>query len=235
MKVLVLKNCNEDGTTYNGYKWPESGHVVAPEWDGKPSCIGGGFFGWKWGAGSFLGESRPAFMVLEVDDANLIEFDGKCKFSECVVLYMGGQIGAINLLKAHPDYPKDNILNFDITDKQFVASGHWSTQTAGHGSTQTAGYWSTQTAGYGSTQKAGDGSTQTAGHESTQKAGDGSTQKAGDRSTQTAGINSVQIGYWFDDEGNYQVATRKVTRSMANKPYRFIKGKWTLIKKGGVG
>jgi len=81
--------------------------------------------------------------------------------------------------------------------------------------------FATQTAGDGSTQKAGDGSTQTAGY--------GSTQTAGYGSTQTAGLNSVQIGWWYDDDGNYRVATRVVTKEFADKTYRFEKGEWKLL------
>ena len=94
--------------------------------------------------------------------------------------------------------------------------------------TQTAGYRSTQTAGYRSTQTAGDDSTQTAGYRSTQTAGDESTQTAGYRSTQTAGVGTVQICRWYDN--GWQVATRIITEETANKPYKCIKGVWTLIE-----
>lgn len=238
-KVLVLRKCTTDHTSNDGaFTYPDRGYVEAPDWDGQPHC-GKGLHGLLWGAGSFdIASYGPLWQVIEVNSKDLIEFDGKCKF-KCgeVLLTTKSQIEAINLLKSHPNYPKGNILNYDITDEQFAMSGYRSTQTAGdgatqtagYGSTQTAGYWSTQTAGDWSTQTAGDGSTQTAGNWSMQTVGNWSVQTAGDGSTQTAGKDSVQIGYWWEDM-QYKVAVRKVTKRMANKPYRFERGKWTLVK-----
>ena len=200
MKVLVLRTTTKEGKSHdsraNGFTYPDKGFVKAPDWDGKPSC-GGGLHGLLWGHGDF---SIPAddvlFKLIEVDDSpdNLVEFDGKCKFREGEVVFTGTQEDIIKAIKSHPNYPKDNILNFDIqitTDNnKIMQSGNESTQTAGKGSTQTAG----------------------------------------NESTQTAGVNSIQIGYWYDDDINYRVVSRKVTKTMADKPYKFEKGKWTLVK-----
>ena len=54
------------------------------------------------------------------------------------------------------------------------------------------------------------------------------TQTAGYRSTQTAGVGTVQICRWYDN--GWQVATRIITEETANKPYKCIKGVWTLIE-----
>ena len=75
---------------------------------------------------------------------------------------------------------------------------------------------------------------QTAGSGSTQEAGYGSTQTAGYGSTQKAGIDSIQIGWWFDKNGKYQVISRKVTEKEADKPYKFDNGIWTEVKKKKV-
>ena len=215
MLVLILRKCTEGRTSHDKqFIYPERGYVEAPDWNGKPEC-GRGLHGLLWGHGSFnLEPFGTIFQVIEAESENVIEFDGKCKFKCGNVIYTGGQLGAVKLLKEHPNYPEDNILNYDITDNQFTVSGDRSTQTAGDESTQTAGYRSTQTAG----------------DESTQTAGYGSTQTAGYGSTQTAGEKSVQICYWFDNQGNYQISVRKVTKAMANKPYKFKQGKWSLLK-----
>jgi hypothetical protein len=212
-KVLILRKVNEDLKSNNGtFQYPEKGFVSCPDWNGKPKC-GGGLHGLLWGQGNFnINGYGSKWQVIEVDSEDVIELTGKCKFKQGVVLLTtNSQLEAITLLKAHENYPVDNILNFDITDKNCVESGYCSIQKAGDWSTQKAGDWSTQ--------KAGD--------RSTQKAGDRSTQKAGPYSTQTAGINSVQIGYWFDENCNYHVATRIVTEKEANKPYLFKQGIWT--------
>lgn len=227
MKVLVLRKCTEGRKSHGDrFQYPKTGIVEAKDWDGKPEC-GGGLHGLLWGSGSFpIHDYGSIWQVIEVEKKDIIEFDEKCKFKKGnVLLTTKSQLNAVNLLKGHHNYPKDNILNYDINDKQYAVSGYESTQTAGYESTQTAGDESTQKAGYRSMQTAGYGSTQTAGY--------GSTQKAGNRSMQTAGPNSIQIGFWYDKEKKYHVAHRKVTKSIANKPYYFQGGKWALVKEDG--
>jgi len=261
MKVLILRKCDNKGKSNNGrFQYPDKGKVEAPDWNGKPEC-GSGLHGLLWGSGNFdVNEYGTRWQVIEVDTGDgLVEFDGKCKFHKGnVLLTTDSQTEAITMLKTHPNYPKNNILNYDTTDKRFAISGNWSIQKAGDRSTQTAGDESTQTAGHESIQKAGYRSVQTAGNKSIQKAsnwsvqtagnesiqtagnwsiqtaGNWSIQAAGNESTQKAGLNSIQIGYWYDYyQGNYQTAHRKVTRAMANKPYYFERGKWTLVKGEG--
>ena len=236
MKVLVMRTVGKSLKSYNGFTYPEKGLVKCPDWKPSQQC-GNGLHGLLWGHGSSnIPTDNVLFQLIEVEDTpdNLIEFDGKCKFREGEVVFTGTQEDIIKAIKSHPNYPKDNILNFDIqitTDNnKIMQSGYKSTQKAGNWSTQKAGYKSTQKAGNWSTQTAGDESTQTAGDESTQTAGYESTQKAGNWSTQTAGVNSIQIGYWYDDSGDYQVVSRIVTKDMADKPYKFETGKWTLVK-----
>ena len=236
MKVLVLRKCDRNNQSNEGkFTYPEKGYVEALDWDGKPEC-GGGLHGLLWGHGTFdISSYGDRWLVIEVEDTDLIEFDGKCKF-KCgtVLLNTDSQLEAVTLLKSHPNYPQDNVLNYDITDKQFAVSGYMSTQNARNKSTQTAGNHSTQTAGDWSVQTAGYRSVQTAGSGSIQTAGNWSNQTVGDRSVQTAGANSVQIGHWYDDNG-YHVAVRKVTERTANKPYLFRKGKWTPVKEARNG
>ena len=40
-KALILRTCNSDLTSYNGFQWPESGFVEAPDWDKTPQCGNG--------------------------------------------------------------------------------------------------------------------------------------------------------------------------------------------------
>ena len=80
-------------------------------------------------------------------------------------------------------------------------------------------------------EKAGFKSTLTAGKLSTLKAGNLSTLTAGHKSTLTAGENSVVIISYYKEEF-YKVATRIITKSEANKPYKFDteKGEWVEVK-----
>ena len=34
-KSIVLRVCRSDMTSYNGFIWPETGYVEAPDWDAK--------------------------------------------------------------------------------------------------------------------------------------------------------------------------------------------------------
>ena len=55
-RVMLLKCVNPDMTSYDGFIWPTSGEVKSDRWDGKPTCDGGGFFGWPWGLGIGIGK-----------------------------------------------------------------------------------------------------------------------------------------------------------------------------------
>ena len=196
-KRLVLRNCNPDGSSKNGYVWnTEIGAVnTCPDWIDNLEC-GNGLHGWLDGIGSAgcsSYNSSPLWLVLEVEKFN--DLANKVKFQSCVVVFKGSKAecakylydagirGAIIGLTG--DYSEGG-------DYSALISEGTRTQKAGDDSTQTAGWYSTQKARYRSTQTARDRSTQTAGYGSTQKAGSDSTQKAGDCSTQTAGNRSTQ-------------------------------------------
>jgi len=295
MKVLVLRKCGKNGESHYGdFKYPVNGYVEAPDWQLTAEC-GHGLHGLLWGHGTFdLEDYGSQFQVIEVEEVDnknnrqIIEFDGKCKFKCGNVLYTGNQLEAITLIKAHPNYPKGNILNYDIVTnvtlyeagdestveagykstvkagdkstveagdestvkagyKSTVKAGYKSTVKAGDKSTVKAGYKSTVEAGYKSTVKAGDKSTVKAGDKSTVEAGDestveaggGSTVKAGDESTVEAGggstvkagILSVIIIRWYDyDNKQPKVSVNTITKSTANKGYKFENGKFNLVK-----
>jgi hypothetical protein len=48
--AYVLRTCKADGTSHGGFRWPESGHVEAPNWMPAKEC-GGGIHGLLWGRG----------------------------------------------------------------------------------------------------------------------------------------------------------------------------------------
>jgi len=248
LKVLILRKCTEDFKSHNGkFQYPEKGYVEAPDWQKSPVC-GRGLHGLLWGHGSFnLDEYGTLFQVIEAESENVIEFDGKCKFKGGEVLLTGSQQDAITLLKSHPNYPKDNILNYDIQiDVKFAVAGYRSTLTGGYRSTLTVGdettltggYRSTLTGGYRSTLTGGDGSTLTGGYRSTLTGGDGSTLTGGDGSTLTggdgstfeAGVNSVLIVRWRKGSVE-QVTVKIITKTTAGKTYKFEDGKFNLVKK----
>ena len=86
--VLVLRTTDKDGKSYQGYQWPESGDVTAPDWQPTKEC-GHGFHGWLWGAGDWKLKSEchaPWWYVLEVEESSLIDLGGKVKFPKCKIV-----------------------------------------------------------------------------------------------------------------------------------------------------
>jgi hypothetical protein len=101
-KVLILKCVNADGTSHNGFRWPERGPVECTDWDPAPICPkdgrGGGFFGWAWGIGFGDGlpeevfEAPVSWRVIAADPAEVVlvgSNDCKVKFHRGEVVYAG--------------------------------------------------------------------------------------------------------------------------------------------------
>lgn len=100
-KILVLRTCAADMSSYDGFVWPESGYVEAPDWDPDPRIdCGRGLHGLPWGEGnwSLLSTAADAkWLVVEVDPADIVESSGggKHRFRAGYVVYCGDEAGAI--------------------------------------------------------------------------------------------------------------------------------------------
>ena len=80
--VLVLRTCAADGSTHNGFKYPDSGLVEAPDWKPTAEC-GNGLHGWLWGSGEWSLKNKAAnikWLVIEVGKDSIIDLGGKVKF-----------------------------------------------------------------------------------------------------------------------------------------------------------
>ena len=159
-KRLILRNCNPDGTSANGFKWNTAIGAVntCSDWVDNNEC-GNGLHGWLDGIGDSDASSyndSPLWIVAEVEKFN--DCGGKVKFESCTVVFTGtmsecskylydqGIRGPIIGLTG--DYFEGGDLSaLTAVGQRMQSSGHYSTQTAGDKSTQTAGYYSTQTAG----------------------------------------------------------------------------------------
>jgi len=133
--VLVLRTCAADMTSYEGFRWPESGPVEAKDWNAKPEC-GHGLHGLLWGEGDggLLAFARDArWLVVEVPAGSTIDLAGKVKFPRGVVVHRGDR-------KSATDYLRER------APGRAIVGG---TATAGDGGTATAGYRGTATAGDG--------------------------------------------------------------------------------------
>ena len=223
-KALVLRTCKPDmSSARNGFRWPTEGPVEAPDWDPRPRC-GGGLHGLLWGEGDgrLLNWSDDArWLVVEVDEADPIDLDGKVKFPRGVVVHCGDRLSATAYLAerapgraitggtATAGYAGTATAGDDGTatagDRGTATAGDDGTATAGYAGTATAGYAGTATAGDAGTATAGDDGSATAGYAGTATAGDDGTATAGDRGTATAGYagtatagdrGTVMIAYW---------------------------------------
>ena len=212
---LVLRTCHADMTSYNGFRWPESGPVEAPDWS-PVEMYGHGLHGFKWGEGQGdLADWSPEakWLVVEVEESTIVDLDGKVKFPRGVVVHCGDRISATAYLAEHGGAGRA-IVGGTAT------AGYRGTATAGDRGTATAGDGGTATAGYRGTATAGDGGTATAGDRGTATAGDGGTATAGD-----GGV--LAIKYWDDVAERIRVALAYVGEGgiEAGKPYRLDAGR----------
>ena len=199
--VLVLKSVKADMTAYNGFFWPKKGKCVAPDWNPIKEC-GNGLHGWKWGEGdaSLRVESKDAkWLVLSVEESKIIDLNGKVKFPECEVVFVGECHEAVLIIQSYA--PSGNKCIFGTATAGYggtATAGYGGTATAGDGGTSTAGDGGTSTAGDGGTATAGYGGTATAGYRGTATAGDGGAATAGYRGTATAGSEGIIIIQYYD-------------------------------------
>lgn len=118
-KVLILRTCKPDATSFGGFQWPRSGHVVCPDWEPSHDYWNG-LHGWLWGEGNgALGYIGPnaIWMVLEVNAKDVVDLTeakvdfyyqvpvwGTVKFPECDIVFSGAQIEATRyILDRAPD------------------------------------------------------------------------------------------------------------------------------------
>jgi hypothetical protein len=213
--VLVLRTCKPDMSSTNGFVWPESGPVAAPDWNPFPQC-GHGLHGALWGCGdgSLLNWDPDAkWLVVEVEESDIVDLSGKVKYPRGSVLYAGDRQTATQMVYDRRPGP---VIGLQIT--------------AGDGGTATAGYRGTATAGDRGTATAGDGGTATAGDRGTATAGDGGTATAGYRGTATAGDGGTVILKSWDIVANryrYVIGYVGENGVTADTPYHAVD--WRII------
>src|SRR5579859_64560 len=99
--AFILRTCDKDMKSHDGFQWPASGEVVAPDFEPTKEC-GCGLHGILWGIGecSLMQTSNKdaVWLVAEVDDSTLIDLGGKVKFPRANVVYAGKMPGAFQLI-----------------------------------------------------------------------------------------------------------------------------------------
>ncbi len=99
MKSLILRTCNDDMTSHDGFVWPKSGYVSAPDWIANRNC-GNGLHGLLNGDGNWapLDKGSKNWLVCEVESRDIIDLNGKVKFPKCNVIFCGSADDALQLL-----------------------------------------------------------------------------------------------------------------------------------------
>src|SRR5574343_74600 len=203
-KVLCLRTCNADMTSYGDFRWPGEGDTVeAPDWNPGSHC-GNGLHGLLWGEGDghLLRHDQDAvWMVFEADAASVVDLGGKVKVPKATVLKTGDREAVTAWLAERA--PGRAIVGASLTagDDGAATAGYAGTATAGYAGTATAGDAGTATAGYAGTATAGDDGTATAGARGTATAGARGTATAGYAGTATAGYAGTATA------GDYGTAT----------------------------
>ena len=141
--VLVLRTSNKDRISHNGFQWPESGPVEAPDWSPEPIC-GRGLHGALWGEGNgslFNWVEDATWQVVEVLEKDIVDLGGKIKFPQGNVVFSGSREGATNFLLANGGQGKAVIGAWvaNPSSNGHATAGDYGTATAGIGGTATAG------------------------------------------------------------------------------------------------
>jgi hypothetical protein len=226
-KRLVLRTCKPDMTGYGGFKWPERGPVKAPDWNPIQAC-GQGLHGLLNGVGdTWLLSYHPdaKWLVVEVNESQIIDLDGKVKFPRGVVVHTGNQKSATDYLIAHGCDPYrvvgahlkcgDDEAVFGVArnvisagNRAVIGTGKHSTITAGYYCVVSAGFSAKVSVGYSSRVTVGEESEVTAlavstvigGHRCTVRCDYGSEVICGIGSQVSAGLNSTIAIYYLDDK-----------------------------------
>src|SRR5208283_2200365 len=146
---LVLRTCKADLTSCNGFQWPESGHVSAPDWDPKPEC-GHGLHGLLHGCGDYSclsDQANAKWLVVKVPKNTCVDIDDKVKFPEGEVIFAGSKDDAIKMIAdAYPCEPIPYAKRM-VGGNGVAVSGDYGTSTSGNGGTSTSVYRGTSISG----------------------------------------------------------------------------------------
>lgn len=194
--VLLLRTCDSTRQGHGGFQWPESGPVIAPDWDPKSQC-GHGLHGFLWGVGygRLADWNKDAWwMVVAAYRSHVIDLGGNVKVPCCVVVYASqDRHEATQFLYKH--LPPGTFPVIGIT----LSGGDYTTLTGGYQATLTGGHGSTLTGGDHSTLMGGDHSTLMGGDYTFLTGGDYSTLM-GYRASLTGGENSTLSWKWWDGD-----------------------------------
>ena len=156
-----------------------------------------------------IGQRGAKWLVVEIEQEELIDIDDKVKFPRGIVVYAGDRQGATSkliALGADPTVVPGAVVVVGDRGTATATVGPHGTATAGESGTAIAGYRGTATAGQYGTATAGYRGTATVGPHGTATVGPHGTAIAGYRGTATAGQDGIiQVKWWGGDRCRIQV------------------------------
>jgi hypothetical protein len=169
--VLCLKSLPPSLKAHGGFKWPESGHIAAPDWKPTKEC-GNGLHAFLWGCGdssvAYIKGSDAKWLVLRVKEKDIVDLYSKVKFPECEVVFCGERDIAVSIVMHHaPTGTAVMFANITGGDGETVTGGDYATVTGGDYATVTGGKYATVTVGDHANATGGDHANATGGDHAT--------------------------------------------------------------------
>ena len=198
---LVLRTCDPDMTSFDGFKWPKKGAVKAPDWDPKPEC-GHGLHGLLHGCGNgnlLSVNPKAKWLVVKVLKGTCVDLGDKVKFPKGTVIYAGTKEEAVKIIaEAYPGEPVV-FANRHSGDDGVSTSGDYGKSTSGNNGTSISGYHGNSTSGNNGkstsgnngTSISGDYGTSTSGYRGNSTSGDGGTSISGGDGESTSGYRGT--------------------------------------------
>ena len=185
---FLLRTCDEDLKAYQGFQWPSSGLVSAPDWDPKPSC-GNGLHGLLSGEGdgSLLNNAEAAkWMVIAAVRSEVVQIDRKVKVPRAYVCFVGTKKEATDLIVS--------LCPGSACVYAMVTSGDRGNSTSGDYGNSTSGYCGHSTSGDCGHSTSGDGGNSTSG--------DCGHSTSGNGGHSTSGKNGIVEWKYWDGKRN---------------------------------
>ena len=156
-RVLLLRKCGDDGSSYNGFRWPMTvgAEVIAPDWNPRRVC-GGGLHGLPWACGDWGLLDGTRWMVFSAAPNDVIDIDGaKSKARAGRVEHFGTQDSCLSFMAGAA---RLEVARGSIDGALLPGYGSGDGSGYGSGSGSGSGYGYGDGSGYGYGDGSGDGS-----------------------------------------------------------------------------
>lgn len=131
-RVLGLRTVSKKHLSYNGFRWPSSGKVTAPDWDATPRCGGGlhALLGGIGNGGLLNLEADAIWQAVWIDEDKIVDLDGKVKFPWCKIACEGTREEVVRFMVKHGADVTKMVGGIVFDDKVAVANGMYGQATA---------------------------------------------------------------------------------------------------------